>query len=485
MTVLLETLDSDQLFIGGEWVSASAAARISVVSPATEAVIGSVPDGTEADMDKAVAAARRAFDDPTGWASWTPQERGAVLERLAVALERRGADTARAVTQQNGMPLAVSQAVESGFPAMLLRYYSGLVSEPGYLEERRPAMMAGTTLVRREPVGVVCAIVPWNFPQALAFVKLAPALAMGCTVVMKPSPETVLDSLILADAVVEAGLPPGVLNIVPAGREVGAYLVAHPGVDKVTFTGSTVAGRNIAEVCGRLLRPVTLELGGKSAAVVLDDADLTAHAAAFVGATLMNNGQACNASTRILVPRATYGIFLDQITEIVKDLVVGDPMSLSTQVGPLVSERQRARVEGYIARGKADGGTITTGGRRPDMPGWFVQPTVFGGVTNDQAIAQEEIFGPVLVVIPYEDEGDGIRLANESEFGLGGSVWSSDEERAVDVARRVATGSIGINSYVNDPASPFGGVKASGMGREQGPEALASYYTFKSIYNVR
>jgi aldehyde dehydrogenase (NAD+) len=477
-------VDSNDNYIGGEWVPSEGAARITITSPSTEEAIGSVVDGTEADMDRAVAAARAAFDDPTGWSTWTPGRRAEVMERFAVALEARGKDTARAVSRQNGMPLATAESVESNFPALLLRYYGGLVSADGFLESTRLAMFGGKTAVRREPIGVVAAIVPWNFPQGLAFTKIAPALAMGCTVVMKPSPETVLDSLIVGAAAIEAGLPAGVVNIVPGGREVGAYLVQHPGVDKVTFTGSSAAGRQIAEVCGRLLRPVTLELGGKSAALVLDDADLTGNMAAFLNATLPNNGQVCNASTRILVPQSKYASFVDDITDMVKAMKVGDPLDPATQVGPMVSARQRDRVESYISQGKAAGGRVTTGGSPYDGVGYFVQPTVFADVTNDQVIAQEEIFGPVLTVIGYSDDADGIRLANDSEFGLGGSVWSQDTDRAVEVARSVRTGSIGINSYVNDPASPFGGVKASGMGREQGPEALESYFTYKSIYNV-
>ncbi|MCW2839052.1 MAG: NAD-dependent aldehyde dehydrogenase [Aeromicrobium sp.] len=477
-------VDSNDNYIGGEWVPSEGSARITITSPSTEEAIGSVVDGTEGDMDRAVAAARAAFDDPTGWSTWAPGQRAEVLERFAVALEARGAETASAVSRQNGMPLSVSSSVESAFPGLLLRYYSGLVAEPGFLESTRPAMFGGLTTVRREALGVVAAIIPWNFPQALAFTKLAPALAMGNTVVMKPSPETVLDSLIVGAAAIEAGLPAGVLNIVPAGREVGAYLVSHPGVDKVAFTGSSAAGRQIAAVCGGLLRPVTLELGGKSAALVLEDADLVGNAAQFLNATMPNNGQTCNASTRILVPHSKYAAFVDDITDMVKAMKVGDALDPETQVGPMVSARQRDRVMSYVDRGRADGARVTTGGGRPDGVGYFVQPTVFADVTNDQVIAQEEIFGPVLTVIGYSDEAEGIRLANDSEFGLGGSVWSQDTARAIDVARHVKTGSIGINSYVNDPASPFGGVKSSGMGREQGPEALSSYFTYKSIYNV-
>jgi acyl-CoA reductase-like NAD-dependent aldehyde dehydrogenase len=383
------------------------------------------------------------------------------------------------------MPIDMARNFEAGFPALLLRYYGQLVDEQG-IEHVRPAMFGGSTAVRREPVGVVAAIVPWNFPQALAFLKVAPALAAGCTVVLKPAPETVLDSYVMIDAAIEAGLPAGVLNVVPAGRETGAYLVRHPGVDKVSFTGSTAAGRSIAEDCGRLLRPVTLELGGKSAAIVLDDADLTTDPAAFVNATLQNNGQTCYLSTRVLAPRRRYSEIVDTVSDIVGGLTVGSPLDPATQIGPLVSARQRDRVESYIAKGLADGSRITVGGARPaELPrGWFVEPTVFANVDNLHTIAQEEIFGPVLVVIPYDDDADAVRLANESDYGLGGSVWGADTERAAAVARRMRTGSVGLNAYSGDPGAPFGGVKASGYGRQMGPEALDGYQVLKSVYNV-
>jgi aldehyde dehydrogenase (NAD+) len=478
------TTNFDNLYIGGNWTTPSGPATITVTSPATEEAIGSVPEGAEADIDRAVDAARSAFDDPTGWSQYEPHRRAEILERFADALDKRGARTAEAVSRQNGMPIQTSQSMEAVFPALLLRYYAGLVKESA--DERRPAMFGGTTVVRREPVGVVAAIVPWNFPQALAFTKIAPALAAGCTVVMKPSPETVLDSYVMIEAAMEAGLPAGVLNVVPAGAAVGAYLVAHPGVDKVAFTGSTAAGRSIAETCGRLLRPVTLELGGKSAAIVLDDADLGSRLEQFFPATLFNNGQTCFLATRILAPRSRYNDVVDTISDFAQTLTVGDPLDPATQIGPMVSAKQRDRVESYIWKGISDGARVTTGGTRPsDLDrGYFVSPTVFSDVDNGHTIAQEEIFGPVLAVIPYDDVDDAVRLANDSDFGLGGSVWSEDPERALSVANRVRTGSIGINSYVNDPASPFGGIKASGMGREMGPEGLSGFQLVKSVYNA-
>jgi aldehyde dehydrogenase (NAD+) len=475
----------DSFFIGGEWVRPSSAARIDVTSASTEEAIGSVPEAQEADIDAAVAAARRAFDDPDGWSQQEPAERAAAIERLAVALEARAGEMAQRVSAQNGMPISIATMLEGGFPVVVLRYMAGLVANASF-EEERPGHLGGTTIVRREPIGVVGGIVPWNYPQTLAAFKYGPALAAGCTIVLKPSPETVLDAFLLAEAAADAGIPPGVINIVPGGREVGAYLVQHRDVDKVAFTGSTAAGRRIAETCGRLLRPVTLELGGKSAAIVLDDADLDL---AKIGndlfaATLVNNGQTCYLGTRVLAPRSRYDEVIDTLAAFASSLAVGDALDPATQIGPMASDRHRDRVEGYIAKGTSDGARLVTGGGRPrDLDrGWFVEPTVFADVDNASTIAQEEIFGPVLAVIPYRDEEDAIRIANDSDYGLGGSVWTTDAEHGKDVARRVRTGTIGINGYLPDPGAPFGGVKASGIGRELGPDAVTAYQQYKSIY---
>ena len=479
------TIDSDELFIGGEWIAPQGSQRISVIAASTEELVGSVPEGTNADIDAAVAAARRAFDDPGGWSSWSVEDRAQALERLAGALESRGEETARRVSLQNGMPISLALQVEAVFPPVLARFYAGMIRQTSF-QETRQGLLGGTINVVSKPVGVVGAIVPWNYPQTLAMFKLAPLLAAGCTVVIKPSPETVLDSLLLAEAIAEAELPDGVVNIVPAGREVGAYLVEHPGVDKVAFTGSSAAGRTIARRCGELLRPVTLELGGKSAAIVLDDADLSQATEALFGATLMNNGQTCNIGTRVLAPRSRYDEVVDVFADLVGALQVGDSLDPSTQIGPLASARQRERVEGYIEKGRAEGARVVAGGGRPEDldRGWFVQPTIFADVQNDYTIAREEIFGPVLSVIPYDGVDEAVAIANDSEFGLGGSVWTADHERAEAVAKRVQTGSIGINHYMLDPAAPFGGVKASGLGRELGPEGLRAYLELQSIYDA-
>ncbi|MFI5590078.1 aldehyde dehydrogenase family protein [Amycolatopsis sp. NPDC051758] len=323
--------------------------------------------------------------------------------------------------------------------------------------------------------------------MTLTAFKLGPALAMGCAVVLKPSPETVLDAQLLAEAVEEAGFPPGVINVVQGGREVGAHLVAHPGVDKVAFTGSTAAGRQIAETCGRLLRPVTLELGGKSASIVLDDADLVANLDSLFGATLMNNGQTCDLGTRVLAPASRYDEVVDTLTAFAGGLSVGDALDPATQIGPMASARQRDRVEGYIAKGLGEGARLTTGGGRPagQAQGWFVEPTVFADVDNRSTIAQEEIFGPVLSVIKYQDVDDAVAIANDSAFGLGGSVWTTDPARGQAVAQRIQTGTIGVNTYQVDPAAPFGGVKDSGLGRELGPEGLTAYQAVQSMYLSR
>lgn len=469
------------LFLGGDWVPPSSDARMEVTSPANGESVGSYPLCAPADVDAAAAAAEAASRDST-WRDVSLDERADSIERLADALERRSDELATLVSRQNGMPISIAQAAEGAVPAALLRYYATLC-RGRQVEERRPSFTGTTTIVRKEPVGVVAAIAPWNYPSTLAMFKVAPALAAGCTVVLKPSPETTLDSFTLAKAAEEAGLPVGVLNVVTGGPEIGRYLVEHPKVDKVAFTGSTATGREIGEACGRLIRPVTLELGGKSAALILDDADAATTVEGLAAASLMNTGQTCYMSTRIMAPQSRYEEFLDAITAMASSLPIGDPLDPATFIGPLVSGKQRDRVESYIAAGRSEGATLTTGGGRPTgFDGYYVEPTVFGDVSNDVRIAREEIFGPVLSVIPYRDENEAIALANDSDYGLGGTVWTSDQDRGVDVARKVETGSFGVNSYTLDFSAPFGGVKASGIGRELGPEGMDAYLVTKSIY---
>jgi len=349
-------------------------------------------------------------------------------------------------------------------------------------EELRQGVL-GQALVRREPIGVVGAIVPWNVPLFTTIAKLAPSLAAGCTVVLKPSPETPLDAIILAEALIEIGLPAGVVNILPAGREVGEYLVTHPGIDKVSFTGSTAAGKRIASLCGERLRRCSLELGGKSAAIILEDADLESTITGLLPAAMMNNGEACVAQTRILAPRARYSEVVEALCAKVGALPVGDPLDPATEVGPLAAGRQRDRVEKYIALGQEEGAKIAIGGGRPSGldKGWYVEPTVFVDVDNQMRIAQEEIFGPVVCVIPYDGADDAVSIANDSDYGLSGSVWTADPDRGLDIARQVRTGTYTINGFTLDFATPFGGFKQSGIGREFGPEGLELFLEFKSV----
>jgi aldehyde dehydrogenase (NAD+) len=464
------------VYIGGKFRETATAP---VIEAATGERLGDGASASIADIDDAVAAARAALP---GWRATPPEERAALLRALGAALIARAASTAELVTRENGMPFRLSRGANGAFPAVLLDYYAGLiVATPD--EQIRPSAI-GHTIVRREPVGVVAAITPWNYPQALAAFKIAPGLAAGCTMVLKASPETALDAMIFAEAAEEAGLPPGVLNIVPGDVTAGAHLVSHPGIGKVAFTGSTAAGRAIGEICGRLMRPVTLELGGKSAAIILDDADLDATIKGLRNASFVNNGQTCHLSSRILAPRSRYDEVVEAMAALADGLIVGDPLDKATDIGPLVSERQRGRVLDYIEVGRASGAKLVAGGGIPkDQPrGWFVSPTVFSEVSNSDRLAQEEVFGPVLAVIPYDDDADAIALANDSEYGLAGTVWSADAERATEVARGVHTGTIGVNDYQLDIAAPFGGVKASGIGRELGPEGLQAYQSVKSIY---
>lgn len=472
-----------QLFIGGSWRPSSSSEMTSIISPSTEQIFGAAPSGTTADVDAAVDAAGEALRN-SAWARMDGAQRAQWMRRLADELEAIGDRTAALVSGSNGMPISVARVAEGKGPATTLRYYADL-AEATATEERRPSANGKrTTIVRREPVGVVAAVVPWNFPQSLTMFKVAPALAAGCTVVVKPAPETALDAFALADAADACGFPPGVLNVVTGGRDVGAYLVAHPGVDKVAFTGSTAAGRAIGEVCGRLLRPVTLELGGKSAAIVLDDADLVQVARGLSWASLLNNGQTCYLSTRILAPRRRYDEVVDAVADLASSMRLGDPSDPATQMGPVVTRGQRERVESFIEAGRREGARVVTGGGRPErLPvGWYVEPTVLADLKPQATPVREEIFGPVLVVLPYDDLDEAVRLANDSEYGLGGTIWTQDVEQGLDLARRVETGSVGINFFDLDIGAPFGGVKSSGIGRELGPEGLSSYTSLKSIY---
>lgn len=474
-------LSRDHFFIGNQWVKPSSDRRFSLINPSTAERIGTVPEAGKADVDAAVAAARNTFDSGS-WSGAPAAERAAIMKRFMHVMARRGPELAQAVSTQNGMPISISGPLEGEFTAAIMGYYSELASSVGQPDFRNTPGSEGTH-VQKTPVGVVAAIVPWNFPVTLAISKIAPAMATGCTVVIKPSPGTVLDSYILAEAALEAGVPAGVLNWVAADREVGAYLVSHTGIDKVAFTGSTAAGRTVARTCGELLRPVTLELGGKSAAIVLEDVNLDAFLQSLPFTSMLNNGQTCFNTTRILAPRSRYGAIVDGLAAAASALTVGDAMDPATQIGPMASAQQRDRVEHYIALGHDEGRLVAGGGRpKAHNRGWFVEPTVFADVDNSARIAREEIFGPVVAVIPYDTEAEAIAIANDSDFGLGGAVWSADTDHAIAVARQVASGTVGVNGYRPALGAPFGGIKASGLGREFGPEVLSSYQNLKSIY---
>ena len=470
----------EKIFIGGDWVAPSSSAKIDVISPHTEEIVGRVPEGKEADIDRAVAAARKAFDQGP-WPRTAAKDRAELMAKLSNGIQARMLEIAGVITTEMGSPASFSLMGQVLSAKMVLDYYVNLAREFPF-EELRQGML-GPSLVRHEAVGVVAAIVPWNVPLFTIMLKLGPALAAGATIVVKPAPETPLDAVILAEMVKEAGFPAGVINVVPAGREVGEYLVTHPGVDKVAFTGSTAAGRRIAALCGERLRRYTLELGGKSAAIFLEDADVAAMVPALLPAAIMNNGQACIAQTRILAPKSKYKEIVDALATALRAVTVGDPSDPKTGVGPLAASRQRDRVEGYIKAGRQEGAKVVVGGGRPAglTKGWYVEPTLFADVNNDMKIAREEIFGPVLSVIPYEGLDEAIRIANDSEYGLSGTVWTKDVDRGIDVARRVRTGTYTVNGFMMDFGSPFGGFKCSGVGREMGPEGLRAYLEPKSI----
>ncbi|MET8077532.1 aldehyde dehydrogenase [Streptomyces sp. NPDC005303] len=478
---MAELVEHGQLFIGGELTDPLGKDVIEVISPHSQEVIGRVPHASRADVDAAVAAARTAFDEGP-WPRMSLDERIEVVTRIKDAIAVRHEEIARVISSENGSPYSWSVLAQA-LGAMMVWDSAITVARNFTYEERRDGVL-GPILVRREPVGVVAAVVPWNVPQFVAAAKLAPALLTGCTVVLKPSPESPLDAYILAEITKEAGLPEGVLSILPADREVSEYLVGHPGIDKVSFTGSVGAGKRVMEVAARNLTRVTLELGGKSAAVVLPDADVEAAVAGIVPSAWMNNGQACVAQTRILLPRSRYDEFAEALAAAASSLVVGDPLDPATQVGPLVAERQQRRNLDYIRIGQEEGAKILTGGGRPAglERGWYVEPTLFGDVDNSMRIAREEIFGPVICLLPYGDESEAVKIANDSDYGLSGSVWTADVERGIEVARQVRTGTYNVNTFSLDMLGPFGGYKNSGLGREFGPEGYGDYLEHKMIH---
>jgi acyl-CoA reductase-like NAD-dependent aldehyde dehydrogenase len=468
-----------EFYIGGKWVEPVGTDRLQVISPSTEDVVGEVPLATTDDLDRAVEAARTAFDDGP-WPRLTPGERADVLTRVASMLRDREAEITGVTVDEMGC--AITHAGQAVGGAAVFDYYASLARTFEF--ERQVSAGESGGIVTSEPVGVVGAIIPWNAPVTLAVWKTAPALAAGCTVVLKPPPEAPLSNYILAEVLDEAGIPPGVFNMVAADREVGEHLVTHPGTDKVAFTGSTAAGKRIMGLCAERMKRVSLELGGKSAGIVLDDADPDTVIPALVGGAMRRSGQVCGAQTRILVPEARYPEMVDAAAAAAAALRVDDPHDPRTEVGPLVAARQRDRVEGYIALAVEEGARIAAGGTRPGhLPkGWYVAPTILADVDNSMRVAREEIFGPLLCVIAYEDDDDAVRIASDSPYGLAGAVWTSDAARGLRVARRLRTGSVAVNrSAPPFPLVPFGGFKESGLGRELGPEGLVSFLEVRSI----
>jgi len=471
----------DRLFIDGRWVSPITDGTIDVVSAHSEEVIASVAEAKEADVDAAVAAARTAFDDGP-WSRIAPEERAEHVAALSRALEPRMPQVARAWVDQIGALASVAPMV-TGAGRFSFDYYAQLAGRFDWQKELRPIDGNGRALIVREPAGVVAAIAPWNNPFGIMTGKIAPALVAGCTVVMKPAPETPIEAYIIAEAAEAAGLPAGVLNLVTAHREASDYLVRHAGVDKVSFTGSVGAGRRIASVCGERMARCTLELGGKSAAIVLDDADIAMTARTLAMVITMSAGQVCATLSRAIVTKGKHDDLVAALRQELAAITVGHPDDPEARMGPLAMQRQRDRVEEYVAIAKAEGAKLVHGGgRSPHMSkGWYIDPTLFVRVEGTMRIASEEVFGPVLSVIEAEDEADAIRLANRSPFGLYGAVFTGDADRAYRVARGVRTGTVAHNGFRFDPALPFGGFKQSGIGREGGEAGLASFTELKSI----
>ncbi len=471
-----DVITHDKIYINGEWVAPVGTQMIEVINSTTEEVMGRIPECTAEDVNRAVSAARAAFD---AWSVTPAGDRAAIIGRIAEGLKNRINEIAGIIANEVGMPLPLATAVQAGMPAMVMGSYAKLLGDYQFEEQ------VGNSLIVKEPVGVIGCITPWNYPLHQVVAKVAPAIAAGCTVVLKPSEVAPLTAFILAEIMHDAGLPAGVFNLVTGfGPVVGEAIAAHPDIDMVSFTGSTRAGKRVSEVAAQTVKRVALELGGKSASVVLDDADLQKAVSSSVGNCYFNSGQTCSAHTRLLVPKSKY----DEAVEIAKATAekfnVGDPRTGEAKLGPLVSKTQQERVRSYINKGIEEGATLITGGaEQPEglEKGFFVKPTVFANVNNEMTIAQEEIFGPVLSIIAYEDEEEAVRIANDTVYGLAGGVWSGDDERAKRVARRIRAGQIDINGGKFNPLAPFGGFKQSGHGREMGKFGFEEYLEIKSL----
>jgi aldehyde dehydrogenase (NAD+) len=466
----------DRIYVGGEWVESTGSETLEVVNPTSEEVVGTIRAGTAEDVDRAVAAAREAF---TSWSQTPVQERGEWMERIAGVMRERTEEIAGLIAQEVGMPVKLSGMIQAGLPTTTFGSMPGLLREVEWEEQ------VGNSLIVREPMGVVGAITPWNYPLHQIAAKVAPAMAAGCTVVLKPSQVAPLNAVLLAQIIDEVGLPAGVFNLVTGrGSVVGEALAAHADVDMISFTGSTDAGRRVAEAAAGTIKRVALELGGKSPNVILEDADLAKAIPDGVAKCFLNSGQTCSALTRMLVPRSKLAEAEQIAKTVAESFTPGDPFAESTRLGPLVSDEQRARVREYIRQGEAEGAKLVTGGA--DSPeglehGYFVAPTVFSEVEPGMKIAQEEIFGPVLAIMPYDDEDDAVRIANDSMYGLAGGVWSGDPEHAKRVARRIRTGQVEINGGAFNPLAPFGGYKQSGYGRELGRFGLEEFLQVKAM----
>ena len=473
-------METQQLWMGGRWESSSGDRTTDVVNPAGLGTVARVQLANAGDMDRAVRMARESFESGV-WRDQAPADRARVIRDAADRLEKRIPELAKLLTEELGCPIWFSEKAHVPNPVRHLRYYADLIQDKSFDDLRTDG--TNTSLVVEEPVGVVGAITPWNGPLSSPTIKVAPALAAGCSVVVKPSTETPLTVMALGEVLAEAGLPEGVLSILPAGRDAGEVLFKHPEVDKVAFTGSTVVGQMIMRACADRVARVTLELGGKSAAIVLPDADIDAMVKALLPMAFSVNGQLCISQSRVLVPRSIETDVRDALTAAISALQVGDPLDPSTFIGPLVNASQRSKVEDYFDVARAEGAEVATGGGRPDGlgEGYYVEPTLVANATNAMRVAREEIFGPVMTLIAYDDVEEAVAVANDSPYGLSGSVWGADAEQGVRIARRIRTGMVSINGAPQSWGTPFGGFKMSGVGREMGPEGLQSYIEKKSI----
>jgi aldehyde dehydrogenase (NAD+) len=479
-TGLCNLKNPDALFIGGRWDKPAHSVAIDVISPSTEALLGTVAAATPADADRAVAAARFAFDHGP-WPRMSGAERAAKLRAIADKVAARAPDFINAWSMQVGIPIAHSEMFAPALTGYF--HYFAALAEKG-LEEVRTSALGGSCVVVREPVGVTVAVVPWNAPMATLLLKVVPALAAGCTVIAKPAPETPVEALLLAECIADAGIPSGVFSVLPANRETSDYLIRKPEADKISFTGSTAAGLHIASVCGSRMARGTFELGGKSAAIILDDASIETVVKGIMPNLIGLCGQQCAAFSRILVPQRRRQEIAGALAAAFQSVRVGDPFDRSTQMGPLIAKRQLDRVCGYIERGRSEGATLVTGGGRPQdlSKGWYIEPTLFTDVDNGMTIAREEIFGPVGAIISYDTEEQAIAIANDSNYGLSGGVFTEDTDRAYATARRIRTGNFSQNGRIIDFTMPYGGFKQSGIGREGGIEGLHSFTEVKAIF---